>query len=50
MNEYLRRGKVPRQQRPAYVGMRERITKAKAGRIKPGGTAGKNIVPVPAEI
>ena len=49
-NEYLRRGKVPRQQRPAYVGMRERITKAKAERIKPGGTAGKNIVPVPAVI
>ena len=28
MNEYLRRGKVPRQQRPAYVGMRERISRS----------------------
>ena len=49
MSKYLRRGKDPRQQNPAYVGMRERITKAIAGRIKPGGTAGKNSVPVPAE-
>ena len=48
-SKYLRRGKVPRQQKPAYVGMRERITKAIARRIKPGGTAGKNSVPVPAE-
>ncbi|MBO4748668.1 MAG: hypothetical protein J5607_11530 [Clostridiales bacterium] len=27
MSKYLRRGKEPRQQNPAYVGMRERISR-----------------------
>ena len=38
-SKYLRRGKVPRQQKPAYVGMRERISqsesKVRSSRVAP---------------